>query len=157
MRRILLAILLTVSLVGFVKPQVASGDTTEDVKKEIMKIEEEKVSALGKGSSAIADWFERYNADDIAHTDPQSGVRTKAQIIADFKSRKQTVVPGKFSDYRVRVHGNGSTAILTYRNHDTITIGDKTYAKEHFVTDVYVKEDGVWQRVVHHASVVPTK
>src|ERR1700694_431309 len=129
MRRILLAMLLAVSLVGFVKAQEASGDTAEEVKKEIMKIEQEKVSALGKGSSAIADWFERYNADDLAHTDPGSGVRTKAQVIADFKSRKQKVVPGMFSDYRVRVHGNGSTAILTYRNHNTVTIVDKTYAQ----------------------------
>jgi len=157
MRRILLAMLLAVSLVGFVKAQEASGDTAEEVKKEIMKIEQEKESALEKDASAQADWFERYNADDLDETTTTFGVRTKAQVLADFRSGNQKNIPVSSYDYRVRVHGNGNTAILTYRNHNTVTIVDKTYAQEHFVTDVYVKEDGVWQRVVHHASIVPTQ
>jgi hypothetical protein len=156
MPRVILVILFVVSLVGFVKAQESTSDRTEEVKKEIMKLEQEKISALGKGVPAIVEWFERVNADDLAHTDPISGVRTKAQCIAEFQSGKLKVHPVSTSDYRVRVHGNGNTAILTYRTNNMVTRGDnKPYTHDQFITDVYVKEGGAWQRVAHSASPVP--
>jgi hypothetical protein len=156
MQRVILAMLLAVSLVGFAKAQVPTGDRTEQVKKEIMELEQEKISALGKGVPAIVEWFERVNSDDLAHTDPISGVRTKAQCIAEFQSGKLKVHPVTTSDYRVRVHGNGNTAILTYRTNNMVTRGDnKPYTHDQFITDVYVRESGVWQRVAHTASPVP--
>ena len=91
MRRIILAILLAVSLVGFVEAQDATLGKTEQVKKEIMELEQEKISALGKGVPAIVEWFERVNSEDLAHTDPISGNRTKAQCIAEFQSGKLKV------------------------------------------------------------------
>ncbi|SRR6266403_1195479 len=157
MRRVILAVLLAVSLAGFVKAQVATEDRTEQVKQEIMKLEQEKISALGKGVPAIVEWFERVNSEDLAHTDPISGNRTKAQCIAEFQSGKLKVHPVNTTDYKVRVHGNGNTAILTYRTNNMVTRGDnKPYTHDQFITDVYVKESGVWQRVAHTASPVPT-
>ena len=156
MQRFLLTILLAASLVGLVKAQEATRDTAEEVKKEIMKIEEEKESALEKGASAQADWFERYNADDLDETTTTFGVRTKAQVLVDFRSGNQKNIPVSSYDYRVRVHGNGNTAILTYRVNNIVKREGKAYAHEQFVSDVYVKEGGVWQRVVHHSSPVPT-
>jgi ketosteroid isomerase-like protein len=156
MRRIILAMMLAASLGGFVHAQMATGDRTEQVKKEIMEIEQQKISALGKGVPAIVDWFDRFNSEDIAHTDPISGVRTKAQCIAEFQSGKLKVHPITTSDYKVRVHGNGNTAILTYRTNNMVTRGDnKPYTHDQFITDVYVKEAGSWQRVAHTASPVP--
>jgi hypothetical protein len=46
-QRIILAILLAVSLVGFVEAQDATLGKTEQVKKEIIELEQEKISALG--------------------------------------------------------------------------------------------------------------
>ncbi len=156
MRKVILAMLLAVSLVGIVKAQVAAGDKSEQVKEEIMKLEHEKISALGKGVPAIVEWFERVNSEDLAHTDPISGVRSKAQCIAEFQSGKLKVHPVNTSDYKVRVHGDGNTAILTYRTNNMVTRGDnKPYTHDQFITDVYVKESGVWQRVAHTASPVP--
>src|ERR1700730_4295089 len=156
MRRIILAILLAVSLVGFVEAQDATLGKTEQVKKEIMELEQEKISALGKGVPAIVEWFERVNSEDLSHTDPISGNRTKAQCIAEFQSGKLKVKPVNTSDYKVRVHGNGNTAILTYRTNNMVTRADnQPYTHDQFITDVYVKENGVWQRVAHTATPVP--
>ena len=156
MRKVMMAIVLAVSLVGLVKAQDATADKTEEVKKEIMELEHEKVSALSKGVPAIVEWFERVNSEDLAHTDPISGNRTKAQCIAEFQSGKLKVKPVNTSDYKVRVHGNGNTAILTYRTNNMVTRGDnQPYTHDQFITDVYVRENGVWQRVAHTASPVP--
>jgi ketosteroid isomerase-like protein len=156
MRTLIVGILILVPWVGLANAQQANSDTTAEVKKEIMKLEEEKISALGNGVSAIVEWFDRVNSDDLAHTDPISGVRTKAQCIAEFQNGKLKVNPVTTSDYRVRVHGNGNTAILTYRTNNVVTRGDnKPYTHEQFITDIYVKEGGVWQRVAHTATPVP--
>lgn len=156
MRRTILAIVLAVSSVGFVQAQDSTVDKTEEVKKEIMELEQQKISALSKGVPAIVEWFARVNSEDLAHTDPISGNRTKAQCIAEFQSGKLKVKPVNTSDYKVRVHGNGNTAILTYRTNNMVTRGDnQPYTHDQFITDVYVKENGVWQRVAHTASPVP--
>jgi Domain of unknown function (DUF4440) len=156
MRKIMMATVLAVSLVGFVKAQDVTVDKTEQVKKEIMELEQQKISALSKGVPAIVEWFERVNSEDLAHTDPISGNRTKAQCIAEFQSGKLKVKPVHTSDYKVRVHGNGNAAILTYRTNNMVTRGDnQPYTHDQFITDVYVKENGVWQRVAHTASPVP--
>src|ERR1700680_4201242 len=115
MQKFLLTILLVVSLVDFAKAQEATGDTQEEVKNEVMKLEDEKQLALKKGMSAVAEWFERVNTTDLAWMG-SVGIRTKAQVVADMKSGNQEVVPLRTYDYRVRVHGTGNTtAILTYR------------------------------------------
>ena len=156
MRKIMTATVLAVSLVAFAKAQDVMVDRTEQVKKEIMELEQEKITALSKGVPAIVEWFERVNSDDLAHTDPISGNRTKAQCIAEFQTGKLKVKPVTTSDYKVRVHGNGNTAILTYRTNNMVTRGDnQPYTHDQFITDVYVKENGVWQRVAHTASPVP--
>ena len=152
----MMAIVLAVSFVGFVKAQDATVDKAEQVKKEIMELEQQKILALSKGVPAIVEWFERVNSEDLAHTDPISGNRTKAQCIAEFQSGKLKVKPVHTSDYKVRVHGNGNAAILTYRTNNMVTRGDnQPYTHDQYITDVYVKENGVWQRVAHTASPVP--
>jgi hypothetical protein len=158
MERFFVTILLAVSLVGFVKAQAPVGDTPEEVKNEVMKLEHEKQLALKKSMSAVAEWFERANTTDLAWMG-SVGIRTKAQVIADMKSGNQEVVPLRTYDYRVRVHGTGNTtAVLTYRTTNITTIGGKKMeGRESFVTDVYVKENGRWVRIVHDSSPVPTE
>ena len=158
MQKFLLTILLVVSLVGFVKAQVASGDTPEGVKNEVMKLEHEKQLALKKGMSAVAEWFERANSTDLAWMG-SVGIRTKAEVIADMKSGNQKVVPVRTYDYKVRVHGTGNTtAVLTYRTNNISTVGGREITgREEFVTDIYVKENGVWVRIVHDSNPVPTQ
>lgn len=149
-----LAILLAVLFLGLAAPKQAKGETDEEITNEIMAIEHEKEAALGKGMSAVADWFELHNADNLAWMG-EPGLRTKAEVIHDMRSGNQHVKPERTYDYRVRVHGNGTTALLTYRTIGTFTIGDKTFGHQLYITDVYAKENGQWIRVVHDSSPVP--
>ena len=149
-----LVILVAVLFASLAAPQPASGETDEEITKEIMAIEHEKEAALEKGMSAVADWFERHNADDLAWMG-EAGLRTKAEVIHDMRSGNQHVKPERTYGYRVRVHGNGTTAVLTYRTIGTFSIGDKTFGHQLYITDVYAKENGQWVRVVHDSSPVP--
>ena len=150
----LVAVLLLGLFLGLAAPQQASGETDEEITNEIMAIEHEKEAALGKGMSAVADWFDQHNADDLAWMG-EPGLRTKAEVIHDMRSGNQHVKPERTYDYRVRVHGNGTTAVLTYRTKLTFSIGDKTFGHQLYITDVYAKEKGQWIRVVHDSSPVP--
>jgi hypothetical protein len=158
MEQFLLTILLVVSLVGSAKAQEASGDSQEVVKNEVMKVENDKQLALKKGMSAVAEWFERVNTTDLTWVG-KVGIRTKAEVVADMKSGNQKVVPVRTYDYKVRVHGTGNTtAVLTYRTNNISTVGGKQITgREEFVTDIYVKENGAWVRIVHDSNPVPNQ
>ena len=174
MRRILLAILLMFSLASIVHSQQLTGDGANQVQKEIMNLEWQKTLALEKGVDGIVEWFGRVNSEGLVHVD-DGGLRTRAQCIAEFKSGKRIVNPCKatalaahagslpsqadlpisstgcsdYFDYKVRVYGNGNTAVLTYYNR----INDKL----RFVTDFYMKEGGMWQREVHQSTLLSSK
>jgi hypothetical protein len=152
MQRFLLTILVAISLVGFVKAQEITGDKAEEVKKEIVKLEHEKDQALLSSRPACADWFDRHDADGLAYTGPAGDVWTKAQLIAGWRSGKREWHEIDHHTHNVHVYGsggNGNTAVVTYVS------AAKT--ENRITTDVWVKQDGVWQRVVHQVTPVLTK
>ena len=158
MQRILLSMLLGVSLAGCVMAQEAAGkreDTAEGVKRELIKMEEEKVSSIRQRASDIADWFDRVNTDDLVYWDQSRGTLTKAQVVAEFRSGKRKGLSIHHYDYHVYVHGDGNTAVLTYRGNDSLRENGQVWTHENFTTDVFVKEDGAWRRIVHYMTFVP--
>ena len=67
MQRLAFTILLTLCLVGVIKAQERAGNTAEpdeQVKKEMLKYENDLVEALRKGGSVAADFLNRVDADD---------------------------------------------------------------------------------------------
>jgi hypothetical protein len=67
MQRLAFTILVTLCLVGLVKAQGSAGNTAEpdeQVKKEMLKYENDLVDALRKGGSVAADFLNRVDADD---------------------------------------------------------------------------------------------
>jgi ketosteroid isomerase-like protein len=158
MRRVFSAIFLTVSLAGFANAQEATGKVAEQVKSEILKLEQEKEKAMTSTTSAnnyAADWVERVDADDIAFTNPY-GMYTKAEVVAQFRAGKHKTYTVKASDNHVRVYGNGgdgTTAVITYINEsDGTHTGQQRSPIKTRGTDVFVKIDGKWRWVVHHHS-----
>jgi hypothetical protein len=147
MQKVLLIILLAVSMVGVVKAQGAPGakpDQNEEIKKEILKLENERDRALMNND---ADWFERVFADDI---DYNGGTVTKAQIVGEIRSKERKWQAVRHDDYRVRVYGN--TVVVTYRSGSTMEYKGKVSTNLANTTDVYVKQGGVWRAVVHHVT-----
>lgn len=157
MQRFLLTILLAVSLVGFVKAQettVRSADTTERAKKEVLKYEHDLVQALLKGGSTAADFIDRVDATGEVLT--INGVaHTKANLVAAWRSgdRKQLVV----DHHGFHVHVYGTTAVVTYSGHDHTEIRGKISDSYFNTTDVLIKQQGMWRRVVHNVNYVPVK
>jgi hypothetical protein len=157
MPKILLTILLIVSSVGFVGAQEATGSAAEEVKKEIIKLEQDKIRAFVSTTTSsrpsAVDWLDRVDAEDIAYTGADGSTRTKAEVIALFRSGDLKVYSIKQHDVHVRVYGdgkNGTTAVVTYINEaDNENRGHRATHKI-AATDVFVKADGQWRWVVHH-------
>jgi enoyl reductase-like protein len=80
MRRFLLAILSAALLPGVMAAQAITGEKAEAVKKEIMKIEDEKVAGLLRGGSEPVDWIKQYDAEEVAQTNIDGSSPSKSEI-----------------------------------------------------------------------------
>ena len=155
MRTILLCLLLAVSFAGVVNAQQMTGDTAEAVKKEILKIEEEKVRGLLTGGSEPVDWVERYDADEIAQTNVDGSTPTKAQVVAGLRPGVFRAHSMKQDEHRIRVYDNGNVAVVTYRAIGVIERDGKVSNRQNRFTDTWVKQNGEWRRVVHEERDMP--
>jgi hypothetical protein len=160
MQRWILAVPLVVSLVGVVKAQEATDSKTEEVKKEIMAIEQQKGAGLHKSVDATVQWFEKVNAPDMVYWyQDHNGMHlvTRDEVIAQFRSGERKVFGNTYTDYRVRVYGDGNAAVLTYRTKQNMEMAGKASTHESWDTDVYAKDNGVWRRVVHFTTFGPNQ
>src|SRR5579872_6135545 len=146
MRKILLLAVSVSLMLALVRIQVrADSDKAAQVQKEILQLEDERDHALMNND---ADWFERVFANDI---DYNSGTGTKAQIVAQIRSKERKWQAVRHDNYRVRVYGN--TVVVTYRSGSTMEYQGKVSTNLANTTDVYVKQQGKWLAVVH--DVIP--
>jgi hypothetical protein len=150
--RIAMRITILVFLFSFILPGLArgkeeSGPAAEKVKTEILKIEMEKLNGLRQNGSVAADWFHRYSDVDQVHTSHDGSVETTAEHEAKLSSSQVAIVTMKQFDYRVRVFENGNVAVVTYKQIGQLQ--GQLHPVEGVATDVWVKEDVGWQRVVH--------
>jgi non-ribosomal peptide synthetase component F len=148
MRKSFVMMVLAFSILGVLKVQRTLGaraNQDEQIQKEVLKLENERDRALMNND---ADWFERVFADDM---DYNSGTVTKAQIVAEIRSKERKWQAVRHDDYRVRVYGN--TAVVTYTSGSTMEYKGKVSTNRANTTDVYVKQAGVWRAVVH--DVIP--
>ena len=155
MRTMLLSLLLAVSFAGVVNAQQMTGDTAEAVKKEILKIEEEKVAGLLRGGSEPGDWVKRYDADDIAQTNVDGSSPTKAQVVAGLQPGVFRAHSMKQDEHRIRVYDNGNVAVVNYRAIGVIERDGKVSNRQNRFTDTWVKQNGEWRRVVHEERDMP--
>ena len=155
MRRILFAALMTVSFAGAVCAQEVTGAKAEAVKKEIMKIEEEKVAGLLRGGSEPVDWIVKYDAEDIAQTEIDGRNTTKAQIEAALQPGVFKMISMKQDGHRIQVYDDGNVAVVNYHALGVIERNGKTTNRESRFTDVWVKQKGAWLRVLHEERELP--
>jgi ketosteroid isomerase-like protein len=155
MRGILLAGILIGSSAGIVCAQEVTGAKAEAVKKEIMKIEDEKVAGLLKGGSEPVDWIVKYDAEDIAQTSIDGCTPTKAQVEAGLQPGVFKMHSMKQDGHRIRVYDDGNVAVVTYHALGVIERNGKVANRENLFTDVWVKQKGAWLRVVHQERDLP--
>jgi ketosteroid isomerase-like protein len=155
MQRIHLAIILPVSLAGSTCAQEVTGPKAEAVKKEIMKIEDEKVAGLLRGGSERVDWIVKYDAEDIAQTNIDGSNPTKAQVEGGLQPGVFKMHSMKQDGHRIRVYDEGNVAVVTYHALGVIERNGKVANRENLLTDVWVKQKGAWLRVVHQERDMP--
>ena len=121
-----------------------SGTPPEDAKDEIMKVEEARNQALQKGDVATLD---RIYADDLVYTNASGEILTKAQHLADLKSRGLNFRSFKHEDVQLTV--NGDTGFVTgisksqVEFHGTVSSGSRRFL------NVFVKRNGQWLVAAH--------
>jgi len=155
MRRIFFAFLLSFTFAGVVCAQAMTGAKADEVKKEIMAIEDEKVAGLLRGGSEPVDWIAKYDAEDIAQTDVDGSTPNKAQIEAGLQPGVFKMHSMKQDGHHFRVYDDGKVAVVTYHAKGVIERNGKTVDRENLFSDVWVKQKGSWLRVLHQERDMP--
>jgi ketosteroid isomerase-like protein len=148
-RRLLLFALSAVAVLGLAKYAVKSAAAEGDLKDEILKVDEERNQALQKGDVAF---LSSLYSDDLVFTNARGEVLTKAQHLAELKSRKLAFQSFKHSDVQVRVHGN--TGILTGLSTSAVVNNGTVSSSPRRFLNLYVKEDGRWRCAGHFETPV---
>lgn len=149
MRKLLLPILLAVSFAGTIAAQAITGEKAEAAKKEILKIEDEKVAGLLKGGSEPVDSIKKYDAEDIAQTNIDGSSPGKAEIEAGLEPGVFKMHSMKQDGHRFRVYDDGIVAVVTYHALGVLERNGKVTPRESNFSDVWVKQNGAWLRVLH--------
>lgn len=149
MRKSLLALLWSISLAGTIAAQAVTGEKAETVKKEILKIEDEKVAGLLRGGTEPVDWIRQYDAEDITQTNIDGSSPTKSEIEAGLQPGVFKMHSMKQDGHRFRVYDNGNVAVVTYHALGVLERNGKVTPRESNFSDVWVKRNGAWLRVLH--------
>jgi hypothetical protein len=149
MRKILFATLFAATLAGIIAAQTITGEKAEAVRKEIMKIEDEKVAGLLRGGSEPVDWIKQYDAEEVAQTNIDGSSPTKAEIEAGLQPGVFKMHSMKQDGHRFRVYDNGNVAVVTYHALGVLERNGKVTPRESNFSDVWVKQNGAWLRVLH--------
>ena len=148
MRRILVSVLLAALCAGIGMAEEMTGEAAEKVKQEIIKIETAKVGTLLKNGSTAADWFDQNNDASAVVIGADGSVDDKPEHMAKMRANKIGAESLKQYGHRVRVFDNGNMAIVVYKI-DAKLIGAAHAVQGDTAADVWVKENGKWQRVLH--------
>jgi ketosteroid isomerase-like protein len=128
----------------------SKGRPSAGTEQAVMGIERELLAAILKGDASAS---ERYLADTYVFTGPDGTVETKAQAIADLKSGDLKLQAASLDGAKVQVYGE--TAIVTYSSNDKGTYKGKDISGKTRWTDVFVNQNGRWQLVASHGTMLP--
>lgn len=151
-RRTAAAILSVPFLFSIAWRTAKSAARPEDVKDEILKVDEERNQALQKGDVAT---LERIYSDDLVYTNATGKILTKEQHLAELKARSLNFISFKHEDVQVTMHGDAgfltgiSKSVVEYH-------GSVSHSMRRFL-NVFMKKDGQWQCVAHFEADMPQK
>ena len=149
MRRLFLVAIAGISLAGTLGAQAITGEKADAVKKEIMKIEDEKVAGLLRGGGEPVAWIRQYDAEDVAQTNIDGSSPTKAEIEAGLQPGVFKMHSMKQDGHKFRVYDSGNVAVVTYHALGVLERNGKVTPRESNFSDVWVKQNGAWLRVLH--------
>lgn len=130
-------------------PHATKSAPVAELKNEVLKVEDERNDAIMKGDIATLD---KMYANEIAWTNPRGELLTKSQVLAHLGSGEQKFFSIKHSDRQIHVYGN--TVVMTVFTRSSVRYKGKTSDAPRRFTNVFVKDNGHWLLVVHHATPV---
>jgi len=150
MQRILLLSFLTLAFAGSAGAQgTAENQADAEIKKKILKVEDERDNAIQKLDMATLD---RIHADDLSFVTTRGQVLSKAQYMEDIRSGNLKFLTFQQDDYHFFIHGD--TVIMTGLATSVVEYHGKVNRTPRRFSLVYIKRGGQWQLVAHHATLI---
>lgn len=149
-RQTLCFLLLVISLTGLGMCQAVEKDeqnSDSNAKEQVLKIADEANQAVLNRSTSTADGL---LADEIVWLTSRGEILSKAQVLANIQSGKQTRLSEKSDDNQLHVHGDTVILYATTKPQS----GSKEQASPRMTTTVFVKEGGRWKIVARGETVV---
>jgi len=128
----------------FVVSSAHAGD-----KEKILALEEQRNQAILHGDVAALDHM---TSDDYTFITLRGELRSKEEILRDFKAGLIKYDSRTISDLKVRVYGN--SAVVTGRAVQKGMENGKDYSGDYWFTRVYVKMDGGWKTVALQTTLI---
>jgi hypothetical protein len=120
------------------KAQRALGDdSVEEIKKEVLKVQDQMNEAIEKGD---VDALDRIYADHIAYCNGGGDTPDRAAILAEVRSGEFKPIKLDNDDIQLQVYGN--TVVLTGRSNTILQYKGKISKGPRRFTNVFVKIDG---------------
>jgi ketosteroid isomerase-like protein len=125
----------------------AQPQSQRSVVDEIRKVDRERIQAQVNADTVALD---RIYAVDFIGIGPSGTLRTKKDVLADFKSGSLKFQSITTDDVRIRVYGNAAveTGLSTMKGQDA----EKVVPEENRFTRVWIKQGGRWRLVSNHYS-----
>lgn len=151
-RRIVAVALSVLGLFAIAWRTAKSAAPPEDVKDEILKVDEERNQALQKGDIATLD---RIYSDDLVYTNATGVILSKAKHLEEIKARSLHFVSFEHDDVQVTMHGDA--AFLTGISKSVVEYhGSVSHSHRRFL-NVFMKKGAQWQCVAHFEADMPEK
>jgi hypothetical protein len=119
-----------------------------DPQTELPRIARALLDAVATGERAI---WERHLADDGVFTDERGVRRTKAELL-EILQPLPAGYEGRLEPRDIAVRDFGTTAVMTFRAEEHLTLFGQSVADTYFETDTYLWRDGRWQMVASHVQ-----
>jgi hypothetical protein len=147
----LLAVAAMIGCASLYSAYAGSSNLQSDnsVVERIRSLEEERNQAIIHGDAAALD---RMTSDDYTFITLRGELRTKAEIVRDFRSGAIKYQSREISDLNIRVYGN--SAVVTGRAIQKGMENGKDYSGDYWFTRVYVNQDGRWQTVALQTTLI---
>jgi hypothetical protein len=148
-RLTLLTLVAGISISSAVAQQTNNeGTDPETIKNEIIRLQDEEDRALLRGD---VDTLNRLWADQLLYPNDNGDILTKAQRLAEARSKTHNFSVFRHDDIRVQIY-NGNTAVITgYSTTLKKYQGQVSRGPRRF-SAVWIRLDGRWQMIAHQRT-----